>query len=316
MDDASIPERFLLGALIVSPVDRDRVLAVIGPSDFADPWHQDVAAVLTEHPAADLVDLARWLRRRIGPARADVPRLHTLVHDLPLTVDADAWARLVLEASLRRQVAQAAVLVEACRAVEATGPDQVRALTSTVRDLLAAIGERSARAQGRDIPGVPVAAARGDAVHEQLLGADRLLAGVEPIDVAEVREVEVRFIGSLLSHPDRILSWADHIRPEWLTATQWAPVLAVVQRRAELGETLDVVSVCWETARTARPGRWPGFEAVNAAAEDWCWLDPDPLGRQVARQLLVRGAVNGAASIRAAAHNPAVTLPDLLDTAE
>ena len=310
------PERALLGALVMTPTARPPVAVVVARDDLVDPWHRDVYTILAENPEADLVGVAQALQDRVGPLRADLPRLHSLVHDLPLTTDADAWARLVLEASLRRQVAQAAVLVQAAHVVGPTGQAQVRAVTSTVRGLLAGLRERCEQA----LPGRLTAAQTPLAAVEQeraLLDADRVLADRGPDDVAEARDVEVRFIGSLFSHQGRILPWADHIRPEWLTAREWAPVLAALQRRAELGEALDVVSVSWEVQRTIpSEGPGPGYAAVNAAAEDWCWLDPDPLGRRIAHDLVRRGAENAAASIRTAAHNPAVTLPDLLHTVE
>ena len=94
-------------------------------------------------------------------------------------------------------------------------------------------------------------------------------------------------------------------------------MLSAVQRRAELGEALDVVSVCWDVQRASRAdGPGPGLAAVRQAVETSCWEDADYLGRQVAANLLRRAAINAADSIRAAAANPGLTVPDLLHTVE
>ena len=254
MDGLTDPaERHVLGALLTSSLSRAAVFAVVRPDDLSDPWHRALYTVLIEHPSVDLPRVGWELRGRLGPGRADLPRLHALIRDLPLSIDAPAWAQLVVEGSLRAEVAQAAVLVEACRLVE---PDrsQVREVTATVRDRMTSVETRFTNiVEGR--PGtVPQASEPAGDRERQLLGADRLLADVTPPDPAEACDLEVRFIGSLFSHQPRILPWAGHIRPEWLTGREWAPVLSALQRRAELGEPLDVVSVCWEAQRTARAG--------------------------------------------------------------
>lgn len=270
-DGPAWAERSLLGALILSPSTCDVARSLVRAADFVDPWHGEVYSILIQDRALDLPGLGRRLRERLGPGRVDLPRLHGLVRDLPLTVDPGTLALAVVDGSLRRQVSRVALLVEGCRLVESTDGGRVGEIARVVRAVLAAVGLRNGQAVHGRLAGGESSVPAVNRVDEFLLQADRILAGVELPAAEMVQDTEVRLVGSLFAHPTRILPWAGHVRPEWLTAQEWAPVLSVLQRRAELGEALDVGSVCWEVHRTSRAaGPGPGVEAVSAAVQNSC----------------------------------------------
>jgi replicative DNA helicase len=317
-------EQSLLGAMLIDPTTRSRLLSLVRAEDFADPWHQEVYAALQQVSDGDTIAVSGALVDRAGPRVADLPRVHLLIHDLPVRPDPAGYAVKVIEASLRRQVALSAVLVEACGALDVQAGVRVAGVTGPVKGLIAGLADRydhvldvlaGVRVARRATAGTS-APSDPETVRDGCLAADRLLRNQPRRDASAVREIEVRFIGSLFAQPDRIGAWADWIRPQWLLARRWAPVLDALQRRAEAGLSLDVVSVAWEVTRTSRAqGAGPGAEAIHAAVEAACWQDAGHLGRQVAGFLLERTAGSAAASIRAAANHPGLALPDVLHTA-
>jgi replicative DNA helicase len=317
-------EQGLLGAMLIDPDTRAKPLSLVRAEDFADPWHRSVYAALQQVPDGDVVAVSGALVDRVGPRGADLPRVHLLIHDLPVRPDPAGYAVMVIEASLRRQVALVAVLVEACGALDVQAGVRVAGVTSPVKGLIAGLADRYDHAVdvlggarvGRRATAGTVAPSDPETVRDWCLAADRLLRHQPRRDMSAVRDIEVRFIGSLFAQPDRIGAWADWIRPQWLLARRWAPVLDALQRRAEAGQSLDVVSVAWEVTRASRAlGAGPGSEAIHAAAEAACLQDADHLGRQVAGFLLERAAASAAASIRSAANHPGLALPDVVHTA-
>jgi replicative DNA helicase len=128
------PEAATLGSLLWKPGAATGVRGWLAGSDFADPWHAEVYQVLLTHTHTNAhagaagvpVGVGLALRDRLGHRRADLPRLADLAGDAPPRPDPIAYALLVLEASLRRQIATYPLVLRAGALAAAA---QRRALT-------------------------------------------------------------------------------------------------------------------------------------------------------------------------------------------
>ena len=114
---ADLAEKAALGSLMLQPEPDSSVWSWLRASDFAKPWHRDVYKVLRElHDAGrgtSVEDVAPALAHRLGVRRASLPRLHDLVQAVPPDPDAGEYARIVLDAGVRRELAQQAIVLKA-----------------------------------------------------------------------------------------------------------------------------------------------------------------------------------------------------------
>lgn len=322
-----LAEQAALGALLLRPAAVPGVAAWLRIGDFAHPWHQAVYRVIAERHAAGAAihpeQVGADLMERLGPQRADLPRVIGLLQAAPDRPQPTAYCVMVLEASLRREVAGQGVLLRAAALSTAlTGQRRpVTALTAMVDATLDSAAHRWAAATGRDsasrparvVVPIPLRAALRNLDNE--LGADRFLAAHPPLDPADVRDHEAKLIASLVSHPEQITAITRWLKPEAVTNRTWRPAYEALIQLADLGRPIDVVTVAWEIQRTSfRCGRGPEFRELRMTTEGAVSADPGYLAQVVASDHLRGVADQASEGLRKAAANPGVDVRDLLGT--
>ena len=131
MTPAQLAERATLGALLADPGQLGTVAGWLRPSDFAHWWHTAVYRALLADPrlarrgdpAATAQHVRAALVDAVGHRRSDPPGLHTLMRAAPARPVAARYAAMVLEASIRRQVAGLAVHLRAAAVPDPALPD-------------------------------------------------------------------------------------------------------------------------------------------------------------------------------------------------
>jgi replicative DNA helicase len=108
----------VLGSMLLDPEAAGNVVSILRPEHFYKGPHADVYAVLTElydaNRAIDIVLLREELQRRgVLEKIGGTSFLSRIVASVPTAANAEHYARIVLEAGLRRSVIQAANEVEA-----------------------------------------------------------------------------------------------------------------------------------------------------------------------------------------------------------
>ena len=131
MTPAQLAERATLGSLLVDPRQLGTVAGWLRPSDFAHWWHTEVYRSLLADPrlarrgdpAATAQQVRAALVEAVGHRRADPPGLHTLMRTAPARPVAARYGAMVLEASIRRQVAGLAVHLQAAAVPDPAPPE-------------------------------------------------------------------------------------------------------------------------------------------------------------------------------------------------
>ncbi len=114
-DEATrLAEQALLGSLILDPQSLASVRRWLRPGDFSDPRHGTVFSLLREcDTAGDPIDpmaVAGDLAGRLPSASPGVV-VHDLLQAVPAAPNAGTYGRIVVEASLRREVAGVGILL-------------------------------------------------------------------------------------------------------------------------------------------------------------------------------------------------------------
>ena len=324
MSAQRLAETATLGSLLFDSDQFEQVARWLRSGDFADPWHAEVYVAMREHLAAgkrvEPEGVGRQLLERVGPRRADLPRIAGLLHATPVRPRPLGYAAMVLESSLRREVACQGVMLRAAALSAALAQESrpVIAVTAMVEGTLVAGEQRWQLASG-DTP--TAVASTCPSLRPVLrntdgaLGADRLLAAHPEMDQREVCAHEQRLIAALICHPARVPAVARWLRPDAMVDRSWCSAYSALVDLVERGEPADVVTVAWEIQRASRKlGAGPDTDtlvrAVDAAVAD----DPGYLGRLVASDLVRRTADSAASALATAATNPGVDIRDLFDT--
>jgi hypothetical protein len=319
-----LAEQATLGALLLAP---DAVVAVSGwlrAEDFADPWHHTLYVTIREldaahqRPSPDVV--AQAMIDRHGYRIADAPRILDLLAAVPTRPRPAEYAAVVLEASLRRQVACHGVLLQAAALAAALdrSPRVVETFTAQIDAVAESAQTRWAIATrattGTAIP-APVAPASPVGLLPSLVGADRLLSRHPLPDPDAVADREADLTACLVTHPDYLTAVTGWLRPDALTGDTWRPVYAALVDLHDTGSPIDPVTVAWRIARTApTAGPGPNPRELAALVEHATILDPAHAATLVAADQLRLAAHRTAAALRADAGNLGLDLRDLLDT--
>ena len=319
-----LAEQATLGALLLGP---DAVVAVSGwlrAEDFADPWHHTLYATIREldaahqRPSPDVV--AQAMIDRHGYRIADAPRILDLLAAVPTRPRPAEYAAVVLEASLRRQVACHGVLLQA--AALAAALDRSPRVVETVTAQIDAVAESAqtrwaiaTRATTGTAVAAPVSPPSPVGLLPSLVGADRLLSR-HPLPAPDaVADREGDLTACLVTHPDYLAAVTGWLRPDALTSDTWRPVYAALVDLHDTGAPIDPVTVAWRIARTApTAGPGPNLRDLTALVEHATILEPAYAAAAVACDQLRLAAHRTATALRADAGNLGLDLRDLLDT--
>ena len=324
MKASPLAEAAILGALLVDPAALPQITGWLRSDDFEDPWHGQLFKLLAERTIArqpvDPRAVGLALRDQVGAERADLIRVLGLLRLAPVAPQTQRYAAMVLEGSLRREVAGQGVLLRASALSVSLNFERRPLLAGTALVEQALIGgeNRWTLATG-GLPSTGVVRAEFAPALRNLdkaLAADKLLAAHPDIDTGQVRERERHLIAALISHPSKAAQITSWLPPGALTDRRWRAVYAAVLQLVEQQQPVDVVTVAWQVQQGAR-AYGPGPELTtlvreaNAATVD----DPGFYGRAVAADLVRRTAETAARALHAAAEDPAVTVPELFRTA-
>ena len=315
-------EQATLGALLLHPEPLPAVTEWLRAGDFADPWHGQLYAVLRERLVARQPitpeDAGMHLLDRVGPHKADLPRIASLLASTPPGADPRRYAPMVLEASLRREVAGQGVIVRASALatflsggsgpVEAGVAQVGKGLREAERRWQLASVASEVTAQPRPLPDGPQL--------DRRLAADRFLSAYPAVDGAAVRENEARLVAALVCHPDQATHVSAWLRPDMLVDRTWRAAYAAFLDLSERRQPVDAMTVAWQVQRaTALHGAGPDpvvlSKAVDAALSD----DPNFLSRRVAADLVRRTADGAAKAMEQAAGNLGLDVPEVLESA-
>jgi replicative DNA helicase len=318
-----LAERAALGALMLHGDDDPAEWAVLRwlrPDDFHDPWHREVHRALRDQAAAmraiDARTIGLRLLERLGPTRADLPRVAGLLRATPPHPDAAAYARMVLDTAGRREIAGLGVLLRAgaLTATLAGSPRPLHGVTAAVEARIADVEQRWQQAHQPAVDRGPVpAAVRGRSRStEVLLGADRLLSAHPVTAPAVTAEREADLIAALINRTaaiDAVRSW---LVPDAVTNLAWRPVYAAVLDLDRRGEVIDPVTVLWQVTRGPVAAGCVTAHQVLARVESVLARDPGHLAHQVAVDHLRLRADTAAAAMRDTAGDRTRALPEVL----
>jgi hypothetical protein len=309
-----LAERALLGTLLLQPAQRTGVVGWLLADDFADPWHRDVyATIANDATVSSVTETYRRFAAAHGPRRSPAARFATLIQSAPDRPVARRYAAMVLEASIRRQVAGIGVLLEAAAVRAASTAWSGREPLEVLRDRLVAAERRWHTAQHPEAQ--PVITAHAMPAVDALLGAARLVAATPPPDPARVRDAESFVLAAILIDPRCLPGIAGRIRPGLFGEPGHRACYEAILDLAERGEPIDLVTVAWQQQHD-RELHGPGL-----TVEDLAGLvalaplgSPTYLTDQLATVAGRRIAADAAEQLRSLASRPGLDVEDLLFT--
>ena len=323
-DVEQLAERSLLRALMDDPTAVGEVRGWLRPGDFADTWHRALyTAVIERHVAGEPVHpqaMADALTDRLGARLADRPRFAALITATPYTPNALAYARMVLDTGLRRELVGLGVLLRAGAVQSAVDRTSVP-LTTTCN--LVDVGLDAAASRWAAVTGVPQqqenvvplvlrAAFRNGEAQE---GAARYLEAHAGRDVEAERNHVVELVGALIAHPEAVGEVASWLPIAAIGDPGWRLIYGTTIELTELGEPVDLVTVAWTARQHAQHGpALPSLEELGHAVDAGWYAFPTVTARTVATDQARRLADTGARQLQQAAANPGVLIGDLVDT--
>jgi replicative DNA helicase len=323
MRPADLAERAALGSLLLNYSGAVDVARVLRPGDFLDPWHGEVFRVVRDRALAghaiDPQATGAELIHRLGPTRAAVVRLADLIAIVPARPDPTAYARMVLNAALRREVEGVGVLLRAgaLSAVLEASPRPMAAISASVDAIIDSAENRWRLATGRG-----QAAARLDpqpigliAGRSRLRGVDQALASermlrAHPMPTTrELIDCEADLMASLVVRPETLGAVRAWLRPADVTDRGSRAVYAATLELADRGRSIDPVTVAWRVQRFDGPDPSALLERTKAVVNS----DPLYLAQQVAANRLRLTADAAARHLATCATDPARELSTVFE---
>ncbi|MEV4649057.1 DnaB-like helicase N-terminal domain-containing protein [Saccharopolyspora sp. NPDC049357] len=347
MNAREFAERALLGTLLQTP-GHVRELSWLQAEDFRGQGYQvlyrTIGEVVREHDAAvaaqavdarnhqaphdvpslNAVTMLQRLQRDRDPSvqrssALTAPGLHQLLSTAPpeRVAQPQAYAMIVLESSIRRQVQAAGMRVGA--AAE-TSPD-LAAMLSVVETALTEVD--AVRQRWDDLHPAPgltgdeheiVPQARESVVFDEAIPNELL-------DTVAQRNAEYGLVSEALANPPVLDELADRVRPEDFgdehLGNTYRAIISVHAEATATGVTVDAVTVAWQQQRQ-EPVHGPGL-AIPELNELGQTI---PLGANHARRCAVdvlRGSLSrltetAAQSVAEAAQHPGLQPGDVLHT--
>ncbi|WP_426592627.1 DnaB-like helicase N-terminal domain-containing protein [Cellulomonas sp. McL0617] len=318
-----LAEQCTLGALMLAPGATTSVREWLRPEDFADLWHAQVyTAFLERHPVGgiDAESMGDVLVDRLGVRVANLPRVARLIAVTPPHPNPIAYARMVVEAGLRRQAAGLGLLLQAA-AVNAALEHTARPLTATCSVVdagLASIENRWAAATGQPVDDVVVplhlrAAVRNTGL-EARTAADRYLAAHPARDRDAEQAHVVTLVGMLIAHPDLVPAVSSWLPVSGIDPLGWRAVYGTTIAMTELGNHVDLTTVAWSLGElTHMQPHMPDLTQLRDAVDTGRLAYPPQVVRDVAADQVRKLADICANHLREAADTPGVLVGDLID---
>lgn len=322
-DVERLAEQSLLRGLMNEPRAIAAVRGWLRPADFADTWHRAVyTSAVERHIAGQPVDpehMADALTERLGARLADGARLAQLITATPYTPNTLAYARMVLDAGLRREVVGLGVLLQAAAVQSALDHTSVP-LTTTCR--LVDAGLDAAASRWADATGapqqtnvVPLALRAAFRNGEAQEGAARYLAAHPAQDAVGERQHVIDLVAALIAHPDAIADVSSWLPITAIADPGWRLVYGTTIELAELGQPVDLVTVAWTARQHAQHGpELPSLDELRQAVDSGWYTFPAVAAGVVAADQARHLADTGAHQLHQAAANPGVQIGDLVDT--
>ena len=322
-DDAvRLAEQATLGSLLYTPTATAQIGQWLRPGDFADTWHGHVYRLICDRHLAgtplDAAGLGEHMLADLGPRLANIVRVHDLLAAAPTTPHPTVYARLVLDAGLRREIAGLGVLLRAgaLQSALCAGPAPIVNSCAVVDAGLASAARRWELATGEpagcDDP--PVKLRTALVGRDLRLSADRYLRMHPARDPVAEHAREATLVGSLIAHPDAIGPVAAWLPPTYVVTPIWRTVYAATVELAELGHPVDLVTVSHATRRLAHHQPAPPLATLREAVDNGRRVAPHHAAGDVAGDQIQRIADNGAHQLQAGADNPGLRVGDLVDT--
>ena len=325
MNATQLAECATLGAVLTRPAPLDHITTWLRAEDFADPWHRQLFIVLRERQVArqpiNAEDVGLDLLDRVGARRADLTRVVGVLQLTPAHPEPAAYARMVLESSLRREVALQGVLLRASALSAALG-HSARPLYvgSELVDLALREGERrwllaSGESSSPSTTHPELASALRNP--DRFLAADRLLSAHPAVDENDAPAWERETVAALIRHPEQLPEIRTWLRPDLLTEPHSrAAYEALLELVDEAVAPVDAITVAWQCQRAShRSEGGPEPLDLVRAVDDALSADPAHCARRVAEVIVRRGAESSARLLEAAANNPGLGVPDMYESA-
>jgi replicative DNA helicase len=330
MNPTALAERATLGTLLVDPAQIVAVQGFLRPADFLHVWHRNIyAAMLTRQIAKDPITPTDIHADLVAAGHPEenrrAVRLIALMEVAPARPKAIRYAAMVLEASLRRQVRDLGLLLQAGAVVagaDTTGHGDAHAgpfaeIEAQLRDArerwnAASTGTVDAPITP-DVKQLDIAAAHRTNV---ALRAARLVDAATRPRAGQALRAELNVLAAVLANPSHLAAVRMRITGSLFTDQTHLATYAAICDLADLGEPIDAISVCWQAQRE-QTLRGKGLDA-NAVVQ--LTIDP-PAGDPgyhagVMADLATRTVADRCAQqLALAAEHPGITVADLLDTA-
>ncbi|WP_240675095.1 DnaB-like helicase N-terminal domain-containing protein [Cellulomonas endophytica] len=315
-----LAERSTIGALILHPAALAQVRRWLRASDFCDAWHAGAYTVLLErHTAGTPIDtgtIGAALIERGGTAHQHLTAIADAIHVLPHSQHGLAYARMVADTGMRREITGLGVLLEAA-ALQSALEQHPRPMTAVCDVVDAGLDAVAHRSQLSELTGRhprPQPSQEPVAVLAARLGADKYLRAHPTRDTALESEHVAALLGALLDRPPdlpRVTAWWT---PQRIAHPGWRAVYATILDLADRHEPVDPLTVAW-ALRTTTHHRLPAPSTaqVLAAVEQGRWQSTTTLIRAVAGDQLRAMTERGSTAWATAAANPGVHVIDLTD---
>jgi replicative DNA helicase len=330
MNPTALAERATLGTLLIDPAQFPTVQGFLQPADFLYTWHRNIyAAMRTRQIANDPITPTDIHADLVAAGHPEenrrAVRLVELMEVPPPHPKAARYAAMVLEASLRRQVRDLGLLLQAGAVVAAAniaGPDVAPAgpLAEIEAQLRDARERWNAATTGTvdtpitlDVNQLEIAAAHRTNV---ALRAARLVDAATPPKPGKVLRAELNVLAAVLAMPSQLAAVRMRITASLFTDETHLATYAAICDLADLGEPIDAITVCWQAQREQiLRGKGLDAEAVLQLTIDPPAGDPGYHAGVMADLASRTVADRCAQQLAVAAEHPGITLADLLDTA-
>ena len=322
MNTLHLTEQATLGALMLDPDLPAQTAGWLRSEDFTDPWHAHVHKVIRELATARQPtgphDVGRAMIERLGHRVADAPRIVDLLQAAPVHPVGREYAALVVEASIRRQVARFGVLLQgaALTAVTTESAAVLDAVTGQIDAMAISAERRHALATGAPmLRAVDALSTAGPAVLPLQLAADRALASHPTPNADEILGREATLVAALVTRPQHTQHVAAWLRADKLTSDSWRPAYQAVLHLHGTGQRVDEITVAWELHRmSAVNGPGPTVDELRQTVADASSIDVHFAARMVAGDQLRLAADQAAQALCVDAANPGLDVRDLLET--